>query len=260
MATEKIPPQQRPAPAGDQASDNPALRCTQGGTGEPGDSASPWITPSPGAVRFSQPWRRVSGTRPSKRPTAAVERAPDLLFASPAGRYCDTLERMLANVRNIVEMTATGHIDPRRLFRFDMLEPEAKARLVSLNGETVLTPRCPRCRRRGPSGIGNGRPISRRAWEAQLRGKSEGDGAIWASGEDFLKEFWATLEKRTATLDTRAARDPVSSSFRNAMPSRPTQRVMYRYLRRAGLRPQDIRSRQSDARELQAIQIKIGGA
>jgi hypothetical protein len=74
-------------------------------------------------------------------------------------------------------------------------------------------------------------------------GRRAGDGATWAGGlEDFLLDLWMTLETLTRESGTPYGHDPTSRPFRTKMREHPGDRTIRDWLRKAGLRPGDIKS------------------
>jgi hypothetical protein len=79
--------------------------------------------------------------------------------------------------------------------------------------------------------------------KVSTQGKKKGDGATWAGGrDDFLDDLWTTLEKLTAATGRRYDHDPVSRQFLSKMREHPSDKTVRKWLKKVGLRPQDIKA------------------
>ena len=172
----------------------------------------------------------------------AVARATDLLMEDATVlRFSWTPERVAFWLFGIVEYWATGQAVP--LCGLEALLPDQKSRWVEVEGQRVFVPNGA-----SPAELAALQPYHK--WEAEQqsgqpatwRGKSHGDGALWSSLEDFLDDLWTTLEQRCQHTGKPYGHDPVSDTFCQAMRAQPAAKTMYKWLRKAGLRPSDIKS------------------
>jgi hypothetical protein len=75
------------------------------------------------------------------------------------------------------------------------------------------------------------------------RGRHEGAGALWPGGlDDFLNDLWTTLEMLTGAAGTPFGHDPAAKRFRDAMRERPGETVLRQWMRKAGIKCQEVKA------------------
>lgn len=79
--------------------------------------------------------------------------------------------------------------------------------------------------------------------QSATTGRSTGDGATWEGGvPHFLEDLWQTLEEKQRATGTRYGIDITQRAFLGAMKGSPSRPTLYKWLKEAKLRAQDIKS------------------